>query len=185
MSTSTTYNEQDELLKYEYTLASCYEAEYLLSLKLQENMMHAGKSEYYDGFEVQEYYPTSATDSCGRSQVCNGAEAVVDAHSSVPATSEECMETDYGSPCINNHPLRTLPDFTVLSTANGWLPTEQCSSPPPLVTHHDQQLLASSMDTNLEAPEPGAAVQQNEYAQDHSHNLHNDGPSRKRICLHH
>lgn len=174
MSTST-YNEQDELLKYEYTLASCYEAEYLLSLKLQENMMHAERNEYYDGFEVQEYYPpTSVTaDSSDRSQLCSRAEAVTGAPSSVPATSEECMETEYG-PTQDNLQC-TRPDLTVVDTANDWLPIKQCSPPPPLVTHHGQQPTSSSM---------GIPVQQNGYVQD-SQNLHNDGPSRKRICLRH
>lgn len=38
---SQTPREHEELLKYEYNLASCYEAEYLLSLKLQEDMMRS------------------------------------------------------------------------------------------------------------------------------------------------
>ena len=39
--TSQTPREHEELLKYEYNLASCYEAEYLLSLKFQEDMMRS------------------------------------------------------------------------------------------------------------------------------------------------
>lgn len=59
---SQTPREHDELVKYEYNLASCYEAEYLLSLKLQEEMMRsrsntgdsARSAGYYDdGYEVQ------------------------------------------------------------------------------------------------------------------------------------
>lgn len=54
-SSPVSTTEQDELIKYEYNLASCYEAEYLLSLKLQEEMMNGGSStcSYDDGYEVQ------------------------------------------------------------------------------------------------------------------------------------
>ena len=68
---SQTPREHEELLKYEYNLASCYEAEYLLSMKLQEDMMRSRSStggsscstsreQYYDDiYETQQ--PTGST----------------------------------------------------------------------------------------------------------------------------
>ena len=50
--------EQDDLIKYEHNLSSCYEAEYLLSLKLREEMLCSSSSEsYYDDFEVRQELP--------------------------------------------------------------------------------------------------------------------------------
>lgn len=163
-----TFNEQDELLKYEYNLASCYEAEYLLSMKLEEDMIHAGKSEcYYDGFEVQ-YCPTSTTDSSDQKLFCSGIEAGGPASILNHEPVCEFMETSdkLSSHFTNNH-LHSNP--TTLTTANGWLSGNH--SPNLLVS---QQPATDSLDA--------VAAMQNGHSQD---NKHTDGPSKKRICLHH
>lgn len=49
--TSQTQLDQSELVQYECNLAACYEAEYLLSLKIQEEMCHQRDS-YCDPSEV-------------------------------------------------------------------------------------------------------------------------------------
>ena len=48
---SQTQLEQGELIQYECNLAACYEAEYLLSLKIQEEMCHH-RNLYNDPSEV-------------------------------------------------------------------------------------------------------------------------------------
>lgn len=68
---SQTAKEHEELLRYEQNLASCYEAEYLLSLKLQEDIMMRSRSGgsdastecYYDDvYETQQQVCPSIPD---------------------------------------------------------------------------------------------------------------------------
>lgn len=169
-----TYCEHDELLKYEYTLASCYEAEYLLSLKLQEGMIYDSSSDYYDVFEI--HYP-----NCTAAQQVNaagggqqpGAEASGGSSPSCEVDSSDCgpvsgsMETGEIA-AINAQP------HLDQTTANGWLFSDN--------DHQPSKLGGSPLNPCQVAKAKPAAVQN---GQEIDPNLHDEGPSRKRICLHH
>lgn len=180
-----TYNEQDELLQYEYTLASCYEAEYLLSLKLQEDMIYGSSSEcYYDGFEVQISNPnTNGTPTAGGDQqpLCNGVEASGGTPSSHHEVDDnECGPLSESMEIGGNSDTNSRPLCTQLATANGWLLGALHPQ------HHQSSHLGKSLDTWVaeNATEVGPTAVQNGQEMDPP-NLHNEGPSRKRICLHH
>lgn len=156
-----TYSEQDELLKYEYTLASCYEAEYLLSLKMQEGTIYDSSCEYYDVFEI--HYPNTCSNSAAAAAGGNGADGTlppceVDSNDCGPVN--DSMETG----------------------ENGCTHSDQTTSNGRLLSDVQQPLGGLSLDP-CQVAEVGPAAVQN--GQEMDPNLHNEGPSRKRICLHH
>ena len=173
---SQTFKEQDELLKYEYNLASCYEAEYLLSLKLQEDMIYsssAGSSEcYYDGFEV---CPGGGVGGAGmdgeQSTPCGTTSFKTEAAHHPPLHCDgtfklddpgcESMETctREGGADTNIYPQSSLSNFAAVD----WLPSNcnfACSADSPLVQN------------GMQDPELEALCS------------HSEGPSKKRIRLH-
>lgn len=164
-----TFSEQDELLKYEHNLASCYEAEYLLSMKLQEGMIYgstssAGSSScYYDGFEVQKLNPSSGADTTqasGGTPISSCDNLIAD---------NECMETDMNSNTsshTNDHPP---------CTHLNWSLSNQCAPP----TFHPHQ---GTCDSGASEMRP---FNMNQTHSPEQPSLHNEGPSRKRVCLSH
>lgn len=167
---SQTFKEQGELLKYEHNLASCYEAEYLLSLKLQEDMIYsssAGSSEcYYDGFEV---CPSGGvvmdgeqSTPCGTTSFKTLEAPSLHCDCTFELADPECesmeMCTREGGADTNNHPQSSLNNSVV-----DWLPSNcnfACSADPPL------------MQNGVKDPEHEALCS------------HSEGPSKKRIRLH-
>lgn len=75
---SQTQLEQGELIQYECNLAACYEAEYLLSLKIQEEMCHH-RNLYNDPSEVM---VASAVDTA----------VTIDDHHNLYLTQENTMD---------------------------------------------------------------------------------------------
>lgn len=174
--------EQDELIKYEYNLASCYETEYLLSLKLQEDMIHSLESctSYDDGYEVQMDHR-----DCPEAQLtCIGSPTSSIEYprqdSLISHQDEEAMET---TSSVHSHHRLPQPTFTSDSTDHQHISASQPSHP---TTTGQSPFTAFPIKNTTPVPEVCSSVQNGSSLMwDLGHgNAHNEGPSRKKICLH-
>ncbi len=178
---SQTFAEHDELIKYECNLASCYETEYLLSLKLQEDMMNSSESStaYDDGYEVQ-------VGLSARAEPC----------SQVPASTSSLLKQD---PLSQDEPMETTSSHYPYTKNNTGIPSQALFMPnslqqQPSVSWHSHSANAQSQAHSQPPVFPVKSnhiivdtQMQNGYSLmgDLGHgNSHSEGPSRKRIRLH-
>lgn len=165
MSMSSTLNSQtskehDELVKYEYNLASCYEAEYLLSLKLQEDMICTSSESYDDGYEVRQETPSTSLVSRDQNMAVSTAGSE---NFQMPHTELESMETDYHT--------------------HFRLTAEQEPSPfTPINIHSQSDSQSSSSLPDTTTKDSRGCLLMGDMGNGYSHS---EGPSRKRICLKH
>lgn len=203
--------EQDDLIKYEYNLSSCYEAEYLLSLKLQEEMICS--EDYYDDFEVRQELPQGSLSSA--------SEELPMASRSTPIYELADNDIDCGYLCDSTIHDSILPPIATSTHLNPDLNLQHQSpfnQPFPMAAlnctggtgttqnngHHlllagscmgqDANQLHSDHQTQLLKPrdgvEGGSGITwtQNGHSMElNKHSMecdpHYEGPSRKRICL--
>ena len=163
---SQTQLEQRDLIQYECNLAACYEAEYLLSLKIQEEMCHQ-KDAYDDPSEVtcpQFNHPATGTTH----SVMNGT-----AH----FPQEAAMNFSNGDRAVG----QVLTGF-LNSSESGHsrfiraehLAGNACGQEQP--GHFSHESVGTGMDS-------GQLSSRDECGAGEDHLMHHDGPSRKKMCL--
>ena len=155
---SQTQLDQRELLQYECNLAACYEAEYLLSLKIQEDMCQR-RDAYDDPSEVTCYASAAkvvdhSTD--GGQLACHTQDAPMDCSVSLPHNGN-C----YG---FTNHSETTQ---RMINRDYGVTHTTLCGQEQPAVFFPE---------TNSEVVAQSGFVGEDQIT-------HHDGPHRKRVCL--
>lgn len=161
---SQTQLEQRDLIQYECNLAACYEAEYLLSLKIQEEMCHQ-KDAYDDPSEVSCQFNPPATTSTTHLN-------------SVHFTPEIAMDFSNG-----DRGGQFLPGFLNNYSSESGLRVEHlaaniCGQEQPHFTHKPGADNMSNTSLFSGPNECGASVSVSE-----DHLMHHDGPSRKKVCL--
>ena len=165
---SQTQLEQRDLIQYECNLAACYEAEYLLSLKIQEEMCHQ-KDAYNDPSEVTYQFGTG---SCAPASGAN----MNDVHS----PHETAMDCSHG-----DRVGQFLPGFLSSSESGHSRPlliaehsaANVCGQEYPRFSHRPAGA-AADMDTSQ-----SLSRARDECGASEDHLMHHDGPSRKKICL--
>ena len=160
--TSQTQLEQRELLQYECNLAACYEAEYLLSLKIEEEMRQQ-RDVYNDPSEVACFASImthgSGSGTCGQSDGANSQDLSMDCSAAInSAATGKCLGLVNSSQTAQ---LQMNKD-NILNV--GLFGREQ----------EQQAILDHEMDG--EAGVPSDFINGNQIT-------HHDGPSRKRLCL--
>lgn len=154
---SQTQVEQRDLIQYECNLAACYEAEYLLSLKIQEEMCHQ-RDAYNDPSEVTCRLNTPATGT---------------AH----FTQQAAIGCSHGDgvgqflPGFFNPSESVHPRLTAEQSAVNFHGQEQ---------HH---LSHEGADMDTDTPCSQFSRDEYQYEASEDHLMHHDGPSRKKMCL--
>lgn len=182
---SQTAGEHNDLIKYEYNLASCYEAEYLLSLKLQEDVYTTKTCRigsgctYDDGYEV-----LHQQGSCPSKQTQNG----------VVTCTSDTVNNPLGHIQISNNG-----ESEMMEIADGTndLLKHDVQLQPPTIQQHGNTHIYNSFIPSLHtsscslASQPYSCVVRTDHTNGYSlmgemghGNTHCEGPSRKRRCFH-
>ena len=159
---SQTQLEQRDLIQYECNLAACYEAEYLLSLKIQEEMCQQ-RDAYNDPSEVSYQLNHSATGTAHGH--LNG----------VQFPQETAMDCSHGDSVG-----QFLPGF--LNSSESAHPRLRAKHSAANVRgqehpHFSHKPLGADMDTSQFSRDECEATNSED------HLMHHDGPSRKKMCL--
>ena len=154
--TSQTQLEQRELLQYECNLAACYEAEYLLSLKIQEEMRQQ-RDVYNDPSEVtcfaSKMTHNSGSGTCGQIDGLDSQDLSMDCSAAINGAA-----TGNSSGLVNfSKTAQLLQTNKDIVQDVGLFGREQ-----------ERAILDQEMDS---APSIENQI------------THHDGPSRKRLCL--
>ncbi len=156
---SQTQLEQRDLIQYECNLAACYEAEYLLSLKIQEEMCRQ-KDDYNDPSEVRCQVNPQVTSTAHLNSV------------HVHPTPEIAMDFSNGAHRVDQF----LPGFLNYPSENGLrVEHSACGQEQHHFSH--EQPGAGMSDTSLFSM---ARERDESGAQSEDHLMHHDGPSRKK-----
>lgn len=150
---SQTQLEQRDLIQYECNLAACYEAEYLLSLKIQEEMCHQ-KDAYDDPSEVRCQFNPPVTINTTH---LNG----------VHFTPETAMDFSNGDGGV-----QLLPPESGLRAEHSAV--NICGQEQPHFSHEPGADISDTNSLFSTGDECGASE---------DHLMHHDGPSRKKVCL--
>lgn len=157
---SQTQLEQRDLIQYECNLAACYEAEYLLSLKIQEEMCQQ-RDAYNDPSEV----------SCQLNHSASGAAYLNGVH----FPQETAMDCSHG-----DRVGQFLPGFLNSSE----------SGHPRLRAEQSAANVCGQEQPHFSHKPPGADMDTSQFSRDacgttnsEDHLMHHDGPSRKKMCL--
>ena len=157
---SQTQLEQRDLIQYECNLAACYEAEYLLSLKIQEEMCQQ-RDAYNDPSEVSYQLNHSASGTA----YLNG----------VHFPQETAMDCSHG-----DRVGQFLPGFLDSSE----------SGHPRLRAEQSAANICGQEQPHFSHKPPGADMDTSQFSRDEcgttnseDHLMHHDGPSRKKMCL--
>ena len=195
---SQTPQEQADLVQYEHNLAACYEAEYLLSLKMQE--------EFYGS---RSHFPSTESD-CGTAArsnylYCDDFEVVW-----MPSTDQEYLQAFSSTTTSDNMPaLSGTTNCGTTGASNYSGVTTGASNysgvttgPLPIISEHSNGSglpLTEEMDCGM-AEFSSALASANSTCQfngapecnsgdrescSHNSHIHYEGPSRKKIRLHH
>lgn len=158
---SQTQLEQRELVQYECNLAACYEAEYLLSLKIQEEMRQQ-KDVYNDPSEV----------TCFASQITHNSGSGTCGQIDGPDSQDLPMDC---SAAINSAATANCSGLVGFSqTAHLQMNKDNILAVGLFGREQEQAILNQEMDS--EAGAPSDFINENQIT-------HHDGPSRKRLCL--
>lgn len=176
---SQTQLEHRDLIQYECNLAACYEAEYLLSLKIQEELRQQRGALYDDPSEVtctqfsNTHSGTAFGAACTTSLNASRANGVYFAQ----AGAMNSMECSHGDSTIASQFLSGVSN----TYENGHTRLRSSEDGQYLVTTTQGQLHSGTedraeMDTDIFSwtDECGAGE---------DHLIHQDGPSRKKMCL--
>ena len=164
---SQTQLEHRDLIQYECNLAACYEAEYLLSLKIQEEMCQQ-KDAYNDPSEITCQFMSPATDTAS----LNGG------HNIRFNTQETLMDCSHGDGVG-----QFLPGF-VNPSENGRLrlgPSEGKFMAANL--RGQEQPHYSHEGAGIDTINVFSRQRDDDCGASEDHLMHPDGPSRKKMCL--
>lgn len=176
---SQTPSEQTDLIKYECNLASCYEAEYLLSLKLQDDI-YGGRSEG-DGMYCDDYEVVSP--NCGLAdegvcyQVPDSMDTELPSSTNTVATKSLVNSVDM----MMNTPTSTTDSSHLVGKSSTCPEAMDCGTIKCSSSQSEDERLLSNL---LSDSSPQCHCIDSD-ACSFRGNVHCEGPSRKRMCLHH